>query len=184
MTIFTITKLDCARNQLDCAIDLWFHDNDAISTHTVAFAAFEIINNLNEHLGKPHLSLQNVVKQITKPGDAKNMLKTIKGPMCFFKHADKDPTATMIFNDEVNELVIAAALVGLKSLDQATNELRFAFMSWLHLHERPLLQKHFQPIPQSIPVEQITALRVLSKTEFLEVMAQKFRTAFASPGKT
>ena len=46
-----ISKIDAARRQLDCAIELWFFDKDEISIHTLAAAAYQIIHDLKVHKG-------------------------------------------------------------------------------------------------------------------------------------
>ena len=45
------TKLDAARRQLETAIALLFNDGDAISTHTLAYAAFGVLKDVAAHRG-------------------------------------------------------------------------------------------------------------------------------------
>ena len=51
-----VSKLDAARRQLDCAIELWFADKDAVSTHGLAAAAHQIIHDTNRKKGGPDLA--------------------------------------------------------------------------------------------------------------------------------
>ena len=44
----TLSKLDAATRQLSTAIELWFDERDAVSVHTLAFAAYEIIHVLSK----------------------------------------------------------------------------------------------------------------------------------------
>src|SRR5271165_3353782 len=46
--ILTITKFEAARRQLGTAIVLWFSDDDPVSIHTLACAAYEIIHKLTK----------------------------------------------------------------------------------------------------------------------------------------
>jgi hypothetical protein len=48
-TPIKITKLEAARRQLVTAIRIYFADGDPISTHTLAAAAFEILDDLDNH---------------------------------------------------------------------------------------------------------------------------------------
>ena len=41
-----ITKVEAARRQLDCAIRLFFEDEDSLPIHTLAWAAFEVLFDL------------------------------------------------------------------------------------------------------------------------------------------
>ena len=48
----SISKLDAACRQLDCAIELWFADGDPVSIHTLACASHQIIHDIKK-LGHP-----------------------------------------------------------------------------------------------------------------------------------
>jgi hypothetical protein len=41
--------VEAAQRQLRTAITLWFDDGDAVSVHTLAFAAYEIFHAVSEH---------------------------------------------------------------------------------------------------------------------------------------
>jgi hypothetical protein len=78
MTKSEIDKFEAAQRQLDCAIRLWFVDEDSIAIHTLAYAACCILHDLfdsqkREVLGKFEVS--------QKFGEVPN----------FLKHADRDP---------------------------------------------------------------------------------------------
>jgi transcriptional regulator with XRE-family HTH domain len=45
-----VSKLDAARRQLECAIELWFLEKDEVSVHTLAGAAYQIIHDINTHI--------------------------------------------------------------------------------------------------------------------------------------
>ena len=47
-----ISKIEAARRQLDCAIELWFCDKDEVSIHTLAAAAYQIIHDLKMKRGE------------------------------------------------------------------------------------------------------------------------------------
>ena len=47
-----VTKIDAARRQLATAIDLWFNDKDAVSIHTLAYAAYDVIHGLSKRRGR------------------------------------------------------------------------------------------------------------------------------------
>ena len=48
-----VSKLDAARRQLDCAIELWFAGKDEVSIHTLAAAAHQIISDINKKIREP-----------------------------------------------------------------------------------------------------------------------------------
>lgn len=76
-----VTKLEAARRQLETAVILYFNDKDAVSIHTLACAAHEIIEHLNKKEGGMPLILEgNIVKEKYKAefrkkiSEAKNFL--------------------------------------------------------------------------------------------------------------
>jgi hypothetical protein len=46
-----ITKLDAAERQLDCAVRLRLRNEDSLSVHTLAYAAFGILRDLIRERG-------------------------------------------------------------------------------------------------------------------------------------
>ncbi len=42
-----VTKLDCAKRQIETAIMLFFENHDPVSAHTLTGAAYEILRGLN-----------------------------------------------------------------------------------------------------------------------------------------
>jgi hypothetical protein len=70
-----ISKLDAARRQLDTAIELWFHDGDPISIHTLTSAAFEIIQDLNKKHGNLEVSLLGMPQRLAKPEHVEEVLR-------------------------------------------------------------------------------------------------------------
>jgi hypothetical protein len=49
-----LSKLDCARRQLELAIELYFMERDPVSIHTLAGAARQLIEDINKHrVGNP-----------------------------------------------------------------------------------------------------------------------------------
>ena len=53
----SISKLDAACRQLDCAIELWFADGDPVSIHTLACASHQIIHDIKK-LGQIYLTVE------------------------------------------------------------------------------------------------------------------------------
>jgi hypothetical protein len=43
-----IDKFDAAQRQLDCAIRLWFADEDSLAIHTLAYAVCRLLRDLFE----------------------------------------------------------------------------------------------------------------------------------------
>ena len=59
----TINKLDAACQQLNTAISLWFSDGDAISVHTLACSAYQIVHDINRRQGGRDLHMKRLTER-------------------------------------------------------------------------------------------------------------------------
>jgi len=85
-----IKKLDAAKSQLETAILLFFDDGDPISIHTLACAAYDIIDGVNQHRGGKEMWVKRRYTQLRgRPTRA-----DINDVQNFLKHADRDPEGT------------------------------------------------------------------------------------------
>jgi hypothetical protein len=143
------TKLDAARRQLETAISLLFEGGDAISTHTLAYAAFGILKDVAAHRGATNVLAS--AEALAAAGKKGEFWKGFNRAGNFFKHADRDPDAVLIgMPEEENEALISIALsiyddLGcIKSVDlrafslwwscinfQDIDDVNEPFMSWL-----------------------------------------------------
>jgi len=94
-----LNKIDVAIRQLDAAIRFFFSKEDPVAIHTLTCAAHKLLSDLTK--GSFLLNGDWMV-----PERKSEILKLFKLPQNFFKHADKDPSATIDFNDEVNQFFI------------------------------------------------------------------------------
>src|SRR5437899_619463 len=92
----TVTKLEAARRQIETAIDLWFHDGDPVSIHTLVGAAHRVVHDIAERQGSGAILLDT--KRLTEWGyDAQAFKKALRESETFFKHARKDPSHSHAF---------------------------------------------------------------------------------------
>ena len=132
MTI-TVTKLEAASRQLDTSIRLFFSDGDAVSVHMLAAAAANIFADIAEHKNSG-------VSWRTRMRDdfnlsQKELKKILHDEWNFFKHADNDPNAALLFNEPVSEDFIFMAVLDCGDL-QPTTCLMQAFQIW-YIAARP-----------------------------------------------
>ena len=83
MTKSEIDKFEAAQRQLDCAIRLWFVDEDSLAIHTLAYAACCLLRDMFESQKREVLSKFEVSQKF---GEVPN----------FLKHADRDPEYVLI----------------------------------------------------------------------------------------
>ena len=173
MQTIQVTKLDAARRQLRTAIDLWASDEDPVSIHSLAYAAHQIIHDLNRKAKGPHLLLDmpNIRKE--KLGE---FVEMVKRDANFFKHADtrgkrKEPLS-IEFSPDINELFIMVSIMGLKYLEQQIAEHEHGFLFWYRVHHPEMLDEApGHDVQSTVDVDTWHAYKQLPKREFLKVFA-------------
>jgi|688.fasta_scaffold101765_1 hypothetical protein len=104
---FSVTKLEAARRQLEVAIELWFFDRDAVSIHTLASAAYQVLADLSKDRGlEPMLTTREGLKDRIRPGMEAEAYKMFSEAENFFKHADRDPNETIEFRPGSNQPIL------------------------------------------------------------------------------
>jgi hypothetical protein len=150
------TKLDAARRQLETAVLLLFAEGDAISTHTLACAAFGILKDVATHRGE--MKVLAAAEELAEAGRKGEFWKGFNRAGNFFKHADRDPDAVLSgMPEEENEALISIAvsiyegLGCIKSIElqafsfwwscinfQVMEDAKEPFMSWLSANHKRL----------------------------------------------
>ena len=118
-----LSKIEAARRQLDCAIRLYFDNEDLLAVHSLSRAAFRLLYDL-----QPANNLREAVTLLIHQfgWDSFNKLTN------FLKHADRDPDAEV---DEASEAdiqigIAAAATLYRHMAKQSTPEME-AFQVWM-----------------------------------------------------
>lgn len=171
-----ISKLDAASRQLDCALDLWFHDKDEVSIHTLASAAYQIVHDINEASGSPRDLLYN--KSWLKDENLRKVVGKLKMPANFFKHADRDPdpTGNIDFIPALSRWLMALVQLELRRLGQKSTDIQRAFIIWLAIREPQIVSEQSFPANHfsSMSVEVLGDIRALSKKDMLRACQQGF----------
>lgn len=103
----SLSKQEVARRQLVTAINLFFDHGDSVSIYTLGQAAWEVLDALCKNQEK--IRIREEIKKVNSL-TSKEVYKISTYGRNFFKHADKDPEATLEgFKDEFNDLVLFAA---------------------------------------------------------------------------
>jgi hypothetical protein len=167
-TTIKVSKLDAARRQLDGAIDLWFRDSDPVSIHTLVFASYGIIQDINARKGNNEFTLLGLAQRNLKPEYVEEAVRRLREAMNFFKHADRDPYGILEFNPELSAAIINLAQLGLEALGEQSSDRQTAFVLWNAFHKPHLFKEGANPITNSLSVVDIADLRQLDKRKFLE----------------
>jgi hypothetical protein len=125
--VIKVEKLEAARRQMETAISLFFEERDPVAIHTLAAAAYDVIDGINEHRkGNPMF----VKRRYTElPGKVDR--KTLNDTQNFLKHADKGPERTLDFFPDLSEMLIVDACRTYRDLTGETVPLFEAFSRWV-----------------------------------------------------
>jgi len=163
-----ITKIDAARRQLATAIDLWFNDKDAVSIHSLAYAAYDVIHTLSKKHGRRQTLILD--SDLVKDEHRKVSRDAVRRTGNFFKHADHDPDATLEFQPDINEFFIFFAILGVELMGITLTNFERAFTVWTCL-QRPemMTQQGRVMFSERFPVDALDDIRKMPKSEFFQV---------------
>lgn len=169
-----VSKLDAARRQLDCALELWFHDGDDVSIRTLSSAVYQIVHDINQASGSPRDLLYDTLW--IKDQYLREFVRMLKEPANFFKHADKDPDPkiSIEFSPEISPLLLMLIQSELRYLGERPTDIQLAFLTWLAVHKPDVIDRDSFLIKylESLPTEARTNMRSLSKSDFLRAVRE------------
>jgi hypothetical protein len=163
-----VSKIDAAHSQLRTAIKMWFYDEDYISAHTLAYAAYEIVQALSKAKNpkRPDLLLDS--SQI-KPDKRKEFNQLFREAANFFKHADRDPHATIEFSPGLTELFIYFAIKGIELCGVPPARELVIFISWLQIRTPALMSDKAREVITNSPlINNLTQAQAMHQHEFFE----------------
>ena len=103
----TITKLEAARRQLETAIRLHFTSADPVSAHTLAGAAYGLVQGVNAKRGGARM-LKDLWQLLDREG-AEEFKRHINRAENFLKHSDRDPDAEYTIDTRWTEALLVEA---------------------------------------------------------------------------
>jgi hypothetical protein len=175
---FTISRLDAARRQLRAAIELWFADADPVAVHTLACAAYRILDDANRRNHGPDLLFEGA---LIKAEYRSEFLALLINEAAFFKYADRrrasagesvdlDPRATVIF--------ICMSVYAVVCLGGTANEAEASFMSWQGLHDSSWLATDWRSrFMDCVPPERVDEIGRARKSDFYKTFGDFWRRA-------
>jgi len=130
----TINKLDAAREQLEAASELYFREMGIASIHTLAAAAFEVVEALAERRETSTLIQENLLNYLTEEMK-QEVLQAMRTPQNFFKHADRDPEAELELEPKFTEMLMIFAVTTYWRLTGQLPPICDAFANWVLLQQ-------------------------------------------------
>jgi hypothetical protein len=137
------SKLDVALRQLETAVTLYFHSADPVSIHTLTAAAYNVLRDLKTHRGSEFKMFKDA--DTVYPHMRKEYLKLLNEAENFFKHADRDPDATQVFNPDPSNFLLIDACEAYWRLSGERRPLLTVYMTWFRIRH----PKYYEEVPQA-----------------------------------
>jgi hypothetical protein len=153
----TITKLDGALRQTETAITLWFYDGDPFSIQTLAAAATQVLQDVNQkRKGPPILPDLSFIK----PEYHKEYYNALKAAPNFLKHADKDPDASISFDPTLNMHMLFEAVFNFGIITkQPRTPILNSMFHWVFVHHPSFFQsEQADLLRKSLPINDLLKL--------------------------
>lgn len=162
----TLNKIDVATRQLNTAITMWFERADPIPTHTLACAAYQIIHDVNSSRGGPELLYDSICFKDEFRGQA---IRHLRRDYDFFRHADREPEATIDFDESHTEGFLLYGCYGLEALGVAPDVIRSAMVIYFSVRHPELLSgAGRERFIDSLPIETVECVKSVPREQFFE----------------
>lgn len=161
-----VSKLDAARRQLQTAIRLWFSGGDAVSIHTLAYAAYEIVHVVSK---KRNRTRDLIFDSLVIKDEARaDFNKRLKRDGNFFKHAREDADAVLEFYPAASELFIFFSIVGIEACGERLHPEESGYIAWMSLHHPELLtEAGKKQFTNHAMIKAMASIKSIKKSEFL-----------------
>jgi len=137
-----LSKLDCAKRQIEVAIKLYFHFDDPVSIHTLTAAAYNVLRDLNKNRGNdPLLLKEKLVVEFVKPEMRDEFRAIMNKAENFFKHADRDSEETHTFRPSQSEIMLWEAADVYQRLTGEITPLIHIYRLWFMMHHQNFFPK-------------------------------------------
>jgi hypothetical protein len=169
-----INKLDVALRQLRTSIRLWFYDDDPVSAHSLAYAAYTVIDDVTKARNPNRPGLLFDSPYLTR--DERKLFNIVyRKAANFFKHADRDPLDKLNFSPDQTRIFLCFAIYALELTgERLANEL-LIFQAWLVINNPGLRSEEGRKIFTESFLIKYADLRTMPKQEFFEFLLVSLR---------
>jgi hypothetical protein len=171
INLIELTKADVVERQLNTAIWLWFHDQDAVSIQALASGALKVCHDVGAKSGKP----SDFITLASVPPEHRDEIKRLlKEPQDFFKHAKGDPDAVIKFHPIISEYFLYETITLTQQVFGRFSISMFTFGAYFRIHRPELFPVLFKQPDGLRPVTNWRELAKVSREEFFSRLVTHF----------
>jgi hypothetical protein len=147
---------------------MWFYDADPVSTHALAYAAYEVVHDVSKARNPNREDLLFDSKHI-KPEQREEFIRSFKDAANFFKHANRDPHGLVSFAPGLTQVLIFYAIHGIELCGEMPAHELLAFQFWLQIaHPQIMSEQAREVIAESGLIEHLDSMKTYPKRQFFE----------------
>lgn len=166
----TVSKLDAAMRQFDCAIRLWFEDSDPVSIHTLVGAAYQIIHDTNKERGGKDLIFD---AEFIKDEHRQTVREFLRKDFMFFKHADRDTHAVTEFVPLGSMMFMIIGIQTLRNLGIRNSDSQNVFAGYMAISRPSYISDEYRAkLVAAVPAKALASVMQMSKREYFEMSLQ------------
>jgi hypothetical protein len=109
-----IGRDEAVRNMITTSIDLYFANRDPASVHLLASSSVNVLRDLCKNAGVDGVEAR--FRPLIKVDQRKTFTDAFNRAYNTLKHADRDPTATVKFTEQINAMLILTACLDFEVL--------------------------------------------------------------------
>jgi hypothetical protein len=169
-----VNKLDVAMRQLKTSIRLWFYDDDPFSAHSLAYAAYTVIDDVTKARNPSRPGLLFDSPFITQD-ERKLFNRVFRKAANFCKHADRDPHDELSFSPEETRIILCFAIYALELVGERLATEILVFQVWLIINNPRLRSEEGRKIFTERFLIEYADVRTMPKREFFDLLLEALR---------
>lgn len=142
-----LTKIEAALRQLNRAIQMLFHEDDPVCTHTLAGAASVLLTDLVEKLAPEH-SWDRMAQEDNNLGQSQ-YFKVVRNAQNFLKHARVDHADTLEFDPQETEALLLLAVMNASEIAPMSHEAQ-VYQLWALARQFPAAVASESPFREAV----------------------------------
>src|SRR5207244_4253470 len=116
------------------SIRLWFYDDDPVSAHSLAYAAYTVIDDVTRARNPDRPGLLFDSPYLTQ--DERELInKVFRKAANFFKHGDRDPHDELKFSPDETRIFLCFAIYALELTGERLAHELLIFQAWLIINK-------------------------------------------------
>jgi hypothetical protein len=153
---------------------LWFHDADPISAHSLAYAAYTVIDDVTKarNPNRPALLFDS---PLLSDSDRKLINRVFRKAANFCKHADRDPFDKLDFSPDETRILLCFAIYALECERQTLAAELIVFQTWLIMNNPRLRSQEGRKVFSDRFLIDYAETLTMPKAEFFDLLCEALK---------